>query len=212
LIIAYKDNYSGWQRQELFMNIKAHSIALITLFSAFFSVDLQAVVYKDVKQVKRGISTTISIVFPADQNTIFDEPLKDQPLRNFLVDLDKYIDGKITVKLLGKDKDIAASYTKIKGAILKLINGIKLYNTYIFRANKSAEVQKDMENIKDSIEDTMKLFNAERTNLKRILGKTIFSDKKEAINVLIYFAQQFEEIAASALIDTELVALNALEL
>lgn len=186
---------------------------LISLFvGAFFIVNsAQTAPFKDNAAALQDMRTTLNRVFHSHDNVLH-QPLEYKALDAFMAQLDEYIATKITIKVIGKDKDIDAAYTRLKSYLYKLTNGIKtLYNAYVFKPNKSAQDRQNMNTLAANFVQAGDAFKKEQSNLSKIRSKALLSDKKEALDLLTIFAKSLEEIAFDTASAYQMVVLEGLD-
>lgn len=186
------------------MNVKKVSTVFFGLFSFFMMVHNPLVAKFTSKQdAIIELKNVLRRVFGV--SNIFEEKINFSPLDSFISQMDLFVNEKSVNALGVKDSDIIASYQKIRGATLSLINCIKIvFNAYIFKPNKTPKDRADAQaqiNKIDAIHDVLNLQLKNPVLIKLKNGVTTMQGKKDVIDVLQEMCREIVKIAAKAEVD-----------
>lgn len=123
------------------------------------------------------------------------DPISFTSFDAFIKNFDAYITDKITVKIVGLDKEVWNEYVAIKGKMYDMINALKvLRNAYVFKPAKTAQDKKTMVSIAKKFEIAADGIKAYVPKLDKIRSKLVLSDKKEAVDALRLFCNKLENV------------------
>ena len=129
-----------------------------------------------------------------DPNVLID-PINFASFDAFIKNFDAYITDKITVKIIGLDKEISAEYGAIKGKMYDMINALKvLRNAYVFKPAKTAQDKKTMVGLAKKFEIAADAIKANVPKLDKIRSKLVLSNKKEAVDALRLLCNKLENV------------------